>query len=297
MELRHLRYFLAVAEELHFARAASRLSIVQPALSMQIKALEARLNAQLFVRNRRQVRLTASGQALLPEARRILAQVVQAEEIVRQTEAGVLGRVRVGYAASALYAGVLGRAVHTLQKAYPNIELQVSELHPHSQHTALREGRLDATFGPMVSLTPDTEFEHRRLAEFALRVALPAEHPLADNALITASDLRQESFIGYIGEHDDEGSYLMTRALGYRPRIGMQAQSPVIALGLVEAGLGVTLVSSVLAPRFSQGVVYRELVDVDLALDVTLIMRIDEHNPAVMAFRRVLNDITFQDQM
>ncbi|WP_162617913.1 LysR substrate-binding domain-containing protein [Salinicola halophilus] len=294
MELRHLRYFLAVAETLHFGRAAERLNIVQPALSMQIKALESTLDAQLFNRNRRQVRLTAAGRALVPEARRILEQVTHAEEVIRQTAAGVLGSVRLGYAASALYAGVLGRVVKAVQATCPDIELQVSELHPHSQQTALREDRLDATFGPMLSLTPDPEFDQRRLAAFPLRLALPHAHPLAERETLTSEDIRHERFIGYVGEHDDEGGYLMARALGYSPVIGMQARSPVIALGLVEAGLGVTLVSSILAPRFPEGVVYRTLADVDLELDVTLMMRRNEPGPAVLAFRRVLDGLPFE---
>jgi DNA-binding transcriptional LysR family regulator len=167
MELRHLRYFVTVAEEGHFGRAAERLHIVQPALSMQIKALEEELGGPLFVRTSRKVTLTAAGSALLIEARRTLDQAERARDVVANMVSGSIGNVRIGFAGNAVFSGQLTTDLHRFHRTHPRAQLEVVEVSPQAQVAALLEGRIDVAYCP----------DHGGLTAPGLNVELVGEWP------------------------------------------------------------------------------------------------------------------------
>lgn len=290
MDVRQLRYFLTLAEELHFARAAERLHIVQPALSMQIKALETELDTRLFDRSQRQVRLTAAGRALLPEARRCIEQIDVAAATVRSVASGAIGRVRVGYSPSAVYSGLLKRCIDTVGERYPGIEVSIEEMHPQSQPIALAHRQVDIALGTTLSLRPGATCARLILAEFPLRLVLPAHHRLAAQSHIEPVELIDEPFIGYAGQEDSSGLRLTRRVLPFEPRSGGRASNPMMALGLVEAGFGISLLSSILSSRFNGAVVYRDLPGLSQKLDVSMLTHVDESEPAIQRFRDTVAD-------
>ena len=146
MDLRHLRYFLSVAEEGHFGRAAKRLHIVQPALSMQIRALEAELGATLFERTSRRVLLTEAGTLFRIEAERTLQQAARAKEVAQRAGRGEVGSVRIGFVGNAAFAGKLASDVSSFRLAYPQVDLELTELAPLRQVEAIHSGQLDAGY-------------------------------------------------------------------------------------------------------------------------------------------------------
>ena len=294
MELRHLRYFVTVAEELHFARAAQRLHIVQPALSMQIKALEEQLGTLLLRRNRRGVQLTEPGRLFLEEARRTLAQAERAVDVAQRAARGGLGRVRIGYSGTSAYAGVLGAAIRGYRAASPEVELTLQELHPRDHPKALKERRIDVAFGTALSLPPASGYEAIELASFPLRIALPIEHALAAKKNVTPEQLRGEPFISYVGSDDEEGIFLTRHVLGFEPIVAYRANNPVMVLSLVEAGLGVGVVSSILEHTFQGRVAYKDLAGVKLRMDVTFIWREQESEPATLALVGVARQMAKQ---
>ena len=283
MELRHLRYFVTVAEELHFARVARRLHIVQPALSMQIKALETQLGTQLLRRNRHGVELTEPGRLFLTEARRTLEQAERAVDVAQRAARGGLGRVRIGYSATAAYSGVLGAAIRAYRGGSPEVELTLHEIHPRDHPEALRARRVDCTFGTRLSLPLAGEFGALELAAFPLQIALPTDHRLAARKSVAPEQLHDEPFVSYVGSDDEEGIFLTQHVLGFVPKVAYRAGNPVMVLSLVEAGLGVAVVSSILGTTFQSRVVYRDLTGVKQRMDVTFIWRQEESEPATQA--------------
>src|SRR5687768_10910437 len=175
MELRHLRYFVAVAEELHFGRAAARLRVAQPALSQQIKQLERELGVTLLARTRRRVALTEPGRLFLTEARRTLAQAASAVEVARRAAAGHAGRLRIGHVDIALW-GVLPTLVRVYRERYPGVALSLRETLPARQLAALRAGELDVGIGPPPTSGP---FETAPVSADPVLLALPSGHRLA----------------------------------------------------------------------------------------------------------------------
>lgn len=154
MDLRHLRYFVAVAEEKHFGRAAHRLHIVQPALSMQIRALEEDMGGPLFVRTSRRVELTEAGALLLIEARRTLAQAERAKSVVQRSLRGEIGSVKVGFAGNAVLTGKLADNLRVFHRGYPEAQLQIIEMEPHLQGEAILAGHLDVGIARVLAPFP-----------------------------------------------------------------------------------------------------------------------------------------------
>ncbi|WP_158583415.1 LysR substrate-binding domain-containing protein [Salinisphaera sp. Q1T1-3] len=284
MELRHLRYFVTLAEELHFARAAERLHIVQPALSMQIKSLETEFGTPLFERSRRCVRLTPAGEALLPEARRCLQQARQAQQAVANTVAGAAGHIRIGYSASALYSGLLRDCLTIVMAERPGIRLSFNEIHPRSLRDALTERQVDVVLSTTLSLPDAPGVMRHTLCEFPIRAALPSRHPLTAHDTIPFARLIDQTMIGYAGPHDAAGAMLYRRVLGVEPHIAYRADNPVTVLGLVETGVGLALVSAALAARFRGDVVFRPIAGLNARMDISLTHRCEEADPAVRFF-------------
>jgi DNA-binding transcriptional LysR family regulator len=291
LELRHLRAFLAVAETLHFTRAAERLGISPPALTEQVQGLEALLGARLFRRTKRFVALTDAGQVFLREARPALAQVERAERIGRLAGRGERGIVGVGFAASAAFSGVLGASVAAWREAQPEVELRLRELESIPQLEALVAGRLDIGFIRPPLALPDGIATLPLLRE-QLWLALPEHHPLCAEAEIRPSALAQEAFISPDAETSIGFHYhtvTIGQQAGFTPVMAHHGRDLVAVVALVGLGLGVALVPASLRNCVQlPGVAYRPLAGTPLRAELAAAFRRNESAPAARACIRQL---------
>ncbi|MBU9853527.1 LysR family transcriptional regulator [Rahnella aceris] len=244
IELRHLRYFIAVAEELHFGRAAERLHMSQPPLSQQIQALETHLGAALFYRNNRSVRLTQAGQAFLPEARQILQRVGEASAQAARIHRGESGNLTLGLTSSAPFLRRVSRTLHRFRLTYPDVNIRIEQLNSKQQIEPLLEGKLD--LGIMRNGELPEELEHHLVLSEPLIAVVHKDHPL--NALkegeLTFQHLADQPFVFF---SKDVGTSLYDDILGQlkvqgiTPYITQEVGEPLTIIGLVAAGLGVSI--------------------------------------------------------
>jgi len=261
MELRHLKYFIAVAEELHFGRAAKRLNISQPPLSQQIMQLEKEIGVRLFNRTKRRVEITPAGLVFFEEARRIM---VLSEDAVRRTiraDKGEIGRLAVGYIGSANYS-VLPQAIREFRKQFPDVDLSLAEMNTSTQIEALREGRIHVGF-----LRPPQGIENEGLSiepvfREPLMVAMPRNHHVKGGTSITLRMLAKESFI-MIPRQRGPGYFDYIIALcqqeGFSPRIVLEASQFHTIIGLVAAEIGIAIVPASMQSSRFKGVVFRTI--------------------------------------
>jgi DNA-binding transcriptional LysR family regulator len=288
MELRHLRYFVAVAEEGHVTRAAERLGIQQPPLSQQIQALERELETQLFRRKPRGVELTPPGMALLDEARAILARADEAVAAVKRTARGEAGRIGIGFTSSASFHPFLPRAIRAFREAHPLVALVLEESGTTELVDALRARSLDIAFVRSPVGESDDLFV-RPLLEEPMVAALPIGHALsgAHDPLPLAA-LAGETFILYrrpVGPGLHDAIIAACDRAGFSPRIGQEAPRMLSTLSLVAAGLGVTLVPASMSRLEAEGVAYRPLdPSAELTAPLNLAYRRDEISAAVRRF-------------
>jgi DNA-binding transcriptional LysR family regulator len=290
MELRHLRYFVAVAEEGHVTRAAERLGIQQPPLSQQIRALETELQVQLFRRKPRGVELTQAGQALFAEAQAILQQVEHAVGAARRTARGESGRVGLGFTSSASFHPIVPRLIRDYREAHPMVALTLEESGTGELVDALHEERLDAAFvrspiGPRPGIAVHAVLEETMMA------ALPARHALAargSGKALGLEALAAETFILYrrpLGPGLYDAIIAACQRAGFSPTIGQEAPRMLATLSLVAAGLGVTLVPESMRRLRVHGVVYRPLDPADgLVAPLNLAYRRGESSAAAQRF-------------
>jgi DNA-binding transcriptional LysR family regulator len=264
MELRHLRYFLAVAEEGHITRAAARLGIQQPPLSQQIHALERELEVQLFRRKPRGVELTSAGRALLDDARAILAQVEHARAATRRTARGEQGRIVVGFTTSAPFVPFVPRVIRAFRELYPLVALALEETGTGEMVDALRNELIDAAFIRSPAPDPAGIAVHPLLDE-AMVVALPQGHALAaapETVPLPLAALAGDTFILYrrpVGPGLYDAIIAACHGAGFSPTVGQEAPRILSTLSLVAAGLGVSLVPASLQRLGMDGVVFRAL--------------------------------------
>ena len=265
MELRHLRYFIAVAEEGHITRAAERLGMQQPPLSQQIRALERELDVQLLRRLPRGVELTEAGCVLLADARAILAHIDHAFTSTRRTARGELGRLVVGFTSSAPFHPFVPRVIRAFRDGAPDIALTLEESGTTELIEDLRHERVDAAF-IRTHVTDLAGLTVNPLLEEAMLLALPATHALAacgaDDPPLPLAALAAETFVVY-RRHAGPGLYdaiiAACHAAGFSPQISQEAPRIVSTLNLVAAGLGVALVPASLRRMQMDGVAYRGL--------------------------------------
>jgi DNA-binding transcriptional LysR family regulator len=266
MELRHLRYFIAVAEAGHITRAAEHLGMQQPPLSQQIRALERELDVQLFRRKPRGMELTDAGRALLSDARAILAHIDHAFASTRRTARGAQGRIAIGFTSSAPFHPFVPRAIRAFRDAFPLVSLTLAESGTTELIGDLREERVDVAFIRTPVADP-AGLVVDRLLEEAMLVALPSEHRLAqtgraEHAGINLQRLAGETFIVY-RRHTGPGLYdaiiAACHAAGFSPLVGQEAPRIVATLNLVAAGLGLSIVPASLQRMQMDGVTYRRL--------------------------------------
>lgn len=292
MELRHLRYFIAVAEELHFGRAAEQLGISQPPLSQQIQALEEELGARLFERTNRRVALSAVGRLFLSEARQVLAQLEQAVDVARRAQRGELGELKVGFTASAPFTSTIPRAIRAFRQACPDVHLDLRELSSRCVAEAVHEGRLQV--GMLRPLAPLPE-ELVVLELFAepLVAVLPVDHPLAGGREVGVrlAALGEEPFVFFprtFGTGLYDQLLGLARAAGFSPRIVQEASEAMTLIGLVATGLGVTVLPASFSRMRIDGVVCRTLLDPGASTAVWLVRRRDEASPLVRRFAELI---------
>jgi len=283
MDLRDLEAFVAVAEELHFGRAATRLHMAQPPLSNRIRRLEHELRLQLFERSTRTVTLTDAGRRLLDPARRTLNQAAVTAEVAASILSGEEGRVRTGFAGASSQR-LLPMLATAVRRTYPRIGLVLkSQTYVYTALEELLSGELDLAFVrlPIAHL----ELSHRAVEVEELVCALPADHRLADRQRLRLSELAQEDFVSLA---PDQGSMLqatmvsLCHAAGFRPHITLLAPDSSTVLALVAAGAGVTITLSSVCPVQSVGIVYRPLESIRPShLVSALAWRTDNPSPAL----------------
>lgn len=287
MELRHLTGFVAVAEELHFGRAAERLHIAQPPLSQQIRQLERELGVQLFERSTRAVRLTSAGQAMLDPARQVLAGVAATVRAARAGGRGEFGRVVIGFAGASSHEN-LPRLTRAVRGRHPSIDLVLRrQNYANDALAGVADGSLDIGF---VRLPVNREGVVTRVIEREeLIAALPADHQLARRKRLKLSDLADEPFVTFPGLAGSAVRDTLVHACmlsGFSPRIAQEAPDTYTILALVAAGVGVTLTPSSVQHVSNEGMVFRPLSGKKWTLLSALAWRAD--NPSA-ALRRVLD--------
>jgi DNA-binding transcriptional LysR family regulator len=290
MELRHLRYFVAVADTCHFGQAAEQLHIAQPALSYAIRQLESELDVTLFNRTTRQVSLTPAGDFLRAEANRILAGVDDAERGVRRIAAGRSGLLRVGLTGTAAFSH-LPRIARVLREDLPGVvmEIQADMLTP-MQCDQLRSGALDV--GVMRPPAVGEDIELHRIDIEPLVLAVPADHRLAGEPVVSLTDLRTEPFIAYTSRDsavNDAVSRACKRA-GFVPHREHSAPGTAVLLALVAAGFGVAVLPASVRSLPLPGVVFRDLTDGG-SIELALAWRRGTDNPVVDAVLNVLSSV------
>jgi DNA-binding transcriptional LysR family regulator len=285
MELRHLRYFVTVAEELHFGRAAERLHLSQPPLSMQIKALESEIGTQLLERSRRKVELTPAGAVFLREAREILARVEQAMAAAQRAGRGEIGELTIGFISIADY-NVLPQVLSEFRIHQPSVRLNLREATTDAQLLDLVQQRIDVGF--VLAPIQDGRLATRALLSEPLVAALPESHPLArGRGPLSVARLADSPFILFPrhmapGLYDDVVSFC--RQAGFSPRVEQEAVQMQTIISLVSAGLGVAMIPASMRNLGRTGVVYRNLREPSPQTEILVAWRKGETAPALVRF-------------
>jgi DNA-binding transcriptional LysR family regulator len=294
MELRTLRYFVTLAEELHFGRAAARLSITQPPLSLAIRGLEEELGVRLFARTRRQVALTYAGASFLEQAQDILARTGAAIELARAADRGRVGRLAIGFMSASIVT-LLPPVLREFAAAHPGVRLELRELTLPQQAAALR--RRDIQVGFVRPPVPDAELVTATLLEEPLVVALPTGHPLTRLRRIRAARLADEHFVMFqrapgLVLHDLVLGFCLRQ--GFTPRVTQEASQSHAVVGLVSAGIGVALVPASVREIRLRGVEFRPLAEKSPPVGTCLAWRSDDTSPVLRAFAETARKIARQ---
>lgn len=279
IDLKLLRYFLAVADELHFGRAALRLNMSQPPLSLHIKELEALLGTPLFIRHSRSVALTHAGAVLQEEARRLLGSVDQALARVEQIGRGEAGRIELGIVGTALWGQMRGR-MHQFLQDNPNVEVVFREESPGKQVDLVQQNLLDAGIWRMATQLP-SRLTAKKIHDASFLLALPEHHPLTKRDLIPLALLRDDYFVTLHPVHSD-WTFLQQycQQAGFRPLIVREVLEPQTVLAMISMGLGVSLMADSYAQMQWPGVVFRPLAE-KLPADLYLVFDASRVSPAV----------------
>jgi DNA-binding transcriptional LysR family regulator len=292
MELRHLRYFTAVAEELHFGRAAARLSMAQPPLSQQIRQLEQQLGVVLFNRTKRRVELTPAGRAFLEQVRAVFAQVERAVRAAQRASRGEIGHLGIGFVPSA-DLDLLPRVLRVWRARFPHVEMELHMLLPTEQVEALRDGRIQVGF--MRLPVDDTGLVVETIQRERLVAVLPAVHRLARRARIRLIDLAADAMVLFPRAMAPGYYDLLMQACGragFVPRVlHEEAGSIQTNLALVAAGLGVTLMPASIRSLRRAGVVYRPLVAPVPIVEMAVAYAREDQSAALLAFLQVLRGV------
>jgi len=286
MELRHLRYFRAVAESKGFREAARRLHVVQPALSQTVSDLERELGVRLLTRNSRSVRLTSEGEVFLKEAKEILAHADRSVELARGAARGEIGSLSVGFLGSAT-AFFLPRIIREFRRRFPGVRLTLREMAPTPQIDEFRAGRLDVGFTRPIPATDDAGLRSECLYRDSLLAVLPKGHPASTRPVVPVKQLAAEPFVLFhragAPELFDAIVSLCSRA-GFTPRVVNEADMMQTVLTLVEAGEGVTLVPACVSTLRGSGVVLRPVEPDTVRIPLMMVWPEDRESRALRSF-------------
>ena len=292
IELRHLRYLTALAEEQSFSRAAKRLQIAQPGLSHHIGELERQLGARLVDRATRPVRLTPAGQALVDEGRRVLVAFDEALEFSRRVASGAVGRIRIGAVASATFE-VLPRLLRAYRARYPEVQLVLREMTTPGQIDAIASGEIDLGIIRLPYETGDLPTHHIR--EEGLGLVLPEEHPLTRLAEIPLRALEDQPLVLFpAGPHPTWARSFIPRVCreaGFEPRIVQEAVDSATAISFVAAEIGMALIPESMRQIVRAGVVYRPVAPPVPTLALVAIHRPNGSSATVAAMLRLLGEL------
>lgn len=291
MELRHLKYFVTVAEELHFGRAAERLGIAQPPLSQQIKALEQEMGVLLLFRTKRHVELTGAGEVFAREARKIMATVDQAVHVAQRASRGEIGELDVGFVSGAVY-GKVPSIFRLMRNRYPEISLVLKDLTTEEQLEAIKAHRLD--IGLIRPPVIDSQSLIMQVIDREpLVVALPRSHRLAGQRKISLGALAEEPFI-QVPRHVAPGFYDLFISLcanaGFLPQIVQEARTTQTIVSLVAVGMGISIVPASLRGLQRTGVVYRPMEGPAATTELAVIWRQGDENPALHRFLEIIRE-------
>ncbi len=294
MNVNQLRYFVAVAEELHFGRAAQKLGMAQPPLSQQIRRLEDDLGVQLLQRTKRRVQLTDAGRAFLEETRKTLSQLGRAIEAARGAGRGEVGRLAIGFLGAATYS-LLPSILVAFRNASPKVEIELHELKTSELIQALRERRVHVGF---VRLPVHEEIlEVEPILSEGLVVALPERHALASKPQIRFRDLAEETFLmppRHLATSFYDQVLNLCNEAGFSPKLGAEASQLQTIINLVAGGMGITLVPESVATLAGRGVVFKPLPAPTPMMEVAVAWRRDERSEVLAAFLKVVREVACQ---
>lgn len=288
MELRHLRYFITVAEELHFGRAAQRLHIAQPPLSQQIRQLEEELGVVLFHRTKRSVQLTDAGQVFLEEAKQVLIQAAQAVQAAQRASRGEIGQLVVSFVSSAAY-NVLPKILQAFRARFPEVNLALHELTTDKQLQGLRDGWIDVGF-----LRPPIEDDTLSLATIfkeSLVVALPEIHPLSRQPQVPLKALINEFFILFprpLGPKLYDQIVGLCQQAGFSPNVVQEAIQMQTIVSLVAAEIGIALVPASVQNLQRRGVIYKAIQEATPKAEIAVIWRSNDLSLVLHQFLSVV---------
>lgn len=288
MEFRQLRYFVTVAQELHFGRAAQRLDITQPALSKQIRVLETNIGVQLFIRTKRTVNLTKAGEVFLIQTQQLLKQAESAIALAKSTAKGEVGKLTLGFTSTATYT-VLPKLIGHFRSLYPQVEVEMLELSTEAQVTALNQNKIDLGF-----LHPPIDsrgLEIYPILSEEFLVVLPKQHCLSKKQSLSLPDLAPESFILH---PRSEGPFLydrffeLCRQAGFKPQIIKETDTHQTRICFVAAGIGITFIPAGLETSVSEDLVCRPIDNLPMKLEFAAAWRSLVTMPVLQKFLTVL---------
>lgn len=295
IELRHLRYFITVAEELHFGRAADRLHMAQPPLSQQIKQLEIALGFQLFYRTKRSVQLTEAGQVFLLESRKLFKQLDQAIESGRQVSRGESGQLVIGFISSSAYS-VLPEMLRSFRSQVPEVRLELHEMPTNEQIEWLRQGKID--LGILRPPVEDHSLHLSTILREPMVVALPESHPLIDQSAIALANLSRESFVLFprpLSPRVYDQIISLCQQAGFSPNIVQEAMQMQTIVSLVAGGMGVSIVPISLQNMQRTGVVYKPLAEPTPYAEVAIAWRQQDTAPSLQRFLALIQTLSLSE--
>lgn len=291
MELRQMRCFVAVAQELHFGRAAERLHLSQPPLTRTIQQLEQNLGVTLLERSKRRVAMTAAGRAFLAHSLRILSLADESVSEVRRVAAGFGGTLSVSFVGSAMFI-LLPAVLREMHSRFPEVEIKLHEMATDQQVSALLDNRTQAAFIRPGVVHPG--LRSRILLRESLAVALPSAHPLADLPAVSLGQLAEDPFVLFPRQtHGSLGNRILDLCAqqGFVPRIVQEALEMQTALGLVAGGLGVAVVPGGVRNFSWPGIVLLPMPEPAPTIELSLASRLDEPSPILPHFLRIAEEI------
>jgi DNA-binding transcriptional LysR family regulator len=286
LELRHIRYFLAAAEERHFTRAAAKVGIGQPPLSQQIKDLEAEIGTPLFRRLAHGAELTAAGEAFLEGVREMPAIALRAATAAQRASRGETGLLRIGFTASSAFNAVVPGAIRAFRRAYADVDLTLEEANTTRLVAGLRDGSIDAAFLRPGAVGSEA-FQLRQLSEEPLMVALPANHPAASQRKVDLATLKHDPFLLFprsVGPTLYDSIVGACREAGFEPIIGQFAPQLASIVNFVAAELGVSIVPASMSQLQIAGVTYRPIAGQAPMARIAMACRRGETSPIVRNF-------------